>query len=441
MEVEISERMTKAGTASNPIEHFNELGRAIEADWLAENYSEERFPDIAHARLSEFRLPDKLSAWDVVEWTLGETQLPEQRDLRARFGDPPITIFNAPRFHVDLYFWLEGTTAIHQHSFCGAFQVLLGSSIHSWYEFECEDIVNSFVELGKMSLRSVELLNKGDVQRILAGRQYIHGLFHLEQPSATIVVRTLKSPLFLPQFSYHKPSLAIDPFFDDPNAVKKIQCVSAMIRSKYPETDRLVARLLSESDFQTSFSILSSIRSQLEHDKMHETFNLLSGEDRFSKLLEVVKNRHGSRADTLEAVFEHMERVQQTVQRRGFISDSELRFFLALLMNVDGRERIVSLVSERFPDEDPVDKILDWTMQLAHTKVLGHKIPNALGIEDFNDLDLLVLEGLIGGKDEAGVRESFATEFPGEDQSSFAESLPGRIERIRGSLILNPLIS
>jgi hypothetical protein len=53
-----------------------------------------------------------------------------------------------------------------------------------------------------MSLKVCELLNVGDVQEIQAGRQYIHSLFHLDQPSATIVIRTEKSPLYLPQFAY-----------------------------------------------------------------------------------------------------------------------------------------------------------------------------------------------------------------------------------------------
>ena len=93
-------------------------------------------PAIAADALRRADLPSKLTAWDVVEWALKQEELPPQRDLHGNFADPPITIYSGPRFHIDVYFWFEGTTAIHQHAFCGAFQVLLGSSIHSWYEFE-----------------------------------------------------------------------------------------------------------------------------------------------------------------------------------------------------------------------------------------------------------------------------------------------------------------
>ena len=118
------------------MELFTKLGAEVEILWRDKNYDEEVFPEIAANALKAANLPAKISAWEVIEWTMGETNLPTQQDLSGKFGDPPITIYNGPRFHIDVYFWLEGTTAIHQHSFCGAFQVLHGSSIHSWYDFE-----------------------------------------------------------------------------------------------------------------------------------------------------------------------------------------------------------------------------------------------------------------------------------------------------------------
>ena len=131
---------------------FQKLGEEIEEIWRDKNYAEDEFPHIAEQALKKANLPEKVSAWEVVEWTLQQTNLPDQRDIHGNFGDPPITLYNSPRFHADVYFWLEGTTAIHQHAFCGAFQVLHGSSIHSWYEFDLQESVNTFTEIGEMSL-------------------------------------------------------------------------------------------------------------------------------------------------------------------------------------------------------------------------------------------------------------------------------------------------
>ncbi len=145
------------------MELFDELGANIETFWRDKNYTEKIFPALTAHALKEANLPEKMNAWEVIEWTLGETVLPEQRDLRGSFGDPPITVFNSPRFHIDIYFWLQGTTAIHQHAFCGAFQVLHGSSIHSWYDFERREAVNEYPEIGDMKLKVCELLEVGDV--------------------------------------------------------------------------------------------------------------------------------------------------------------------------------------------------------------------------------------------------------------------------------------
>ena len=150
------------------MELFERLGTEIEDSWRVQNYNEDVFPQIAAEALKRADLSSKVSAWEVIEWTLGQSLLPPQMDPGAHFGNPPITLFVAPRFYIDVYFWLEGTTQIHQHSFCGAFQVLLGSSIHSWYEFERTESVNTYLETGEMSLKVCELLKVGDVQPIVA---------------------------------------------------------------------------------------------------------------------------------------------------------------------------------------------------------------------------------------------------------------------------------
>jgi hypothetical protein len=423
------------------MELFNKLGADVEYLWRDKNYDESLFPAIAGKALREANLPEKLSAWEVIEWTLNETNLPDQRDLHAGFGDPPITLYNSSRFHVDVYFWLEGTTAVHQHGFCGAFQVLLGSSIHSWYDFDLQEKINVFTEIGNVNLKTVDLLTVGDVQEIAAGREYIHGLFHLEQPSATIVVRTHRSPLHLPQFSYHKPFLALDPFFEEPNTTKKLQCITALIRSNHPETDRLIAEMLEKSDFQTTYQILATVRGYIQGNQLEQMFNLAAPQEKFEKLLEIVRQRHGERANIFPQVFAYQDKINEIVKRRSFVTDAEHRFFLALLMNLEGKEQILSLIKERFPDSDAIDKILDWSFDLSQMRVLGTNLPNALGIADFDDFDLFVLESLLKDRTEEEMPEALKNEYPNENTDELAKSLAERSEKIRQSIIFQPLFA
>ncbi|CAN5654013.1 hypothetical protein BH20ACI4_BH20ACI4_03190 [soil metagenome] len=421
------------------MEQFQKLGETVEYLWREKNYDETLFPAIAANALREANLPEKLSAWEVIEWTLKQTHLPEQKDVGGKFGDPPITLYNSPRFHVDVYFWLEGTTAIHQHAFCGAFQVLMGSSIHSWFEFETSEKINFFTEIGNLNLKTCDLLSVGDVQEIQAGKPYIHGLFHLDQPSATIVVRTHKSPLHLPQFSYYKPYLAVDPFFEEPDTLKKLQSVSALIRAKHPETDRIISEWLETADFQTTFSILSNLRSILHSNKLDQMFNPNAPVERFEKFMEIARMRHGERANIFSKVFEHRENVDQIIKRRSYITDGEQRFFLALLMNVEGKVQTLSLIKERFPDTDPIEKVLDWTFDLAQTRVLGEEVPNALGIENFDDIDLFVLESLLKDRNAEEMESSLKSDYPNDDVTEIAETLPERAEKIKSAVIFKPL--
>lgn len=417
---------------------FTELGQKIEKIWRDKNYDEELFPSIAAQCLKESDLPSKVSAWEVIEWTMGQIHLPTQRDLPGRFGDPPITLYNSPRFHIDVYYWLEGTTAIHQHAFCGAFQVLHGSSIHSWYEFETREKINFFTEVGDIKLKTCDLLQVGDVQTILAGKQYIHGLFHLDQPSATIVVRTHLSPLHQPQFSYYKPFLALDPFFEEANTIKKMQCLSMLVRAKHPDIDRYICEWLEIADFQTTYGLLRSAKNFLQGNQLHQLFNIDASQDRYEKLFEIAKKRHGELADVFPAILEFDDMINSIVNQRSFVTDPEHRFFLALLMNVDGKERIFSLIKSRFPESEPLDKILDWTYDLANTRVMGTNLPNALGVADFDDFDSLILENLLQNKSVEAMQNDLRKQYDAENIENINSKLTAKIEKLQTAPIFQP---
>ena len=415
------------------MELFKKLGDEIEHLWRDANYDELKLPEIAKAKLVEHDLPSKVTPWDVLEWAMAMPELPPQADPHANFGDPPITVYSGARFHIDVYYWFTGTTAIHQHGFSGAFQVLAGSSIHSWYEFTPDDYVNVFMEYGRMDLKLCEILHVGDVQEINAGRRYIHSLFHLDDPSVTIVVRTRKSPMFLPQYSYHKPHLALDPFYVQDSMTKKVQSMGAMLKAKRPNADEKIGEMLANSDIQQTFHLLQNLRSMLRADKVKQMFNVENFDQRFNELFAISRARHGMRAERLIDVFDFQEKLVSIINRRDYVTDPALRFFLAVLLNVDGRENIYKLVKQRYPDADPQDKILDWTFDLANTRVMGVDPPNALGIEGFGDIDIILFEDMLNGKDAAAIADSLKA------QGAVVDDVERRIEQIRNSPLLSTL--
>ena len=78
--------------------------------------------------------------------------------------------------------------------------------------------------------------------------------------------------------------------------------------------------------------------------------------------------------------------------------------------------------------------MLDWVFDLASTRVIGVEPPNALGIADFGDIDILILEEMLNGKDIAAIGETLRA------QGANFDDLDARIGRINDSLLLSTLI-
>jgi len=377
---------------------FAELGALIEHRWCDSNYNESVFPGLAAEALSEANLIERIDPWEIVRWVHSTPNLPEQMDLEARFGNPPITIFVGPRFYIDAYYWLDGTTSIHQHSFSGAFQVLLGGSVHSKYIFKQEQEINPHFLVGRIELTDVGLLERGEIREIIPGRDFIHSLFHLDRPSVTITVRTHKVPAAGPQYSYFKPSIAINPFFENPSLIKKTQTVSLLLGMKHPQVDSFIANLIDSCDFHTAYSVLKKTFDVLCHRELEELFGVSRSFERFQALVDRARSRHGQMADLLLPVFEEEWRQTEIARRRAEIRHEHHRFFLALLMNVPNRATILQLVKQKFPDQDAVELITDWVRELSMTKIFGSKEPNVLGFPEFGESHLLVFRGLLEGR-------------------------------------------
>jgi hypothetical protein len=286
----------------------------------------------------------------------------------------------------------------------------------------------------------VTLLSKGDIQQIVAGPEYIHALFHLDRPSATITVRTQGTPAAQPQYSYKRPFIAYDPFLKDDLTVRKLQTVSLLYAMKHPEADTFVRELIGNSDFQTTFLALERAFSHLSSNDMDRLFGLSANEDRCAVLLDRARARHGKMIDLLPPVFEEGARLQDIVRRRGTITSEDHRFFLALLLNISDRERLLAMVRSRFPHRKPIDIVLDWVEELYKTKVLGSNESNALGIDGFDDNYLFVLEGILEGRSAAGIKEKARSEYSGEQAAAVAERVEAISEHLKSSQLLKTII-
>jgi hypothetical protein len=356
---------------------FSRLEGEILERWSRRNYDDRAFADIAYRALCETVPAEKCSGEDVVRWVLESRTLPNQDDVSYAFGQPPIMVAWNPRFYIQVLFWIDGSTTIHQHAFSGAFHVLEGSSLHSRYSFEQETRVSQQLLFGNLSFDRSELLTRGDTRMIEPGASFVHALFHLDRPSVSVVVRTHRDKEAGPQYDYHAPHVAWHPFDVQPLTVRRLQALK-LLRTITPSAYlERCSELLAREDLPTAFSVL------------HQAVSLGVRADVISSLVGIVARQHGKVALKLSPVMDEIARQRFLVGRRRAIADPGERFFLATLLNLPDRASILQAVRERYPDRAAETMIASWIRGL-NGKDEGEPFQTGCGESSFDVIERLV---------------------------------------------------
>lgn len=367
---------------------FAETGEAINRRWEETDFAWESFPAIAEEFLQDNCPLVHVAPEDLYHWVLTSSQLPKQHDLKASFAQPPITVYCDSRFHIAFLFWTTSTTAIHQHSFEGAFRVFLGSSIQATYEFTEEERWGAHLLRGRLDMQSLEVLPTGKVCAITYGSSYIHSAYHLDNPSITLIIRTHGRPQPADaQYNYYPSGLATDPFHKREQLERVKQLLSYLQGIKDPQFLARVQEALDATDAFGVYQILYHLNGSLPPDEL-------------SALIERIGTRFGQGfADVLPVFFRERERTLRLVQARQTMTDPEGRFFLALLLNTSDKDQFRSLLCERFPNVKPEDVTTRWVTELLKT--------NSLGIESSSFSGMLV-RGMLSGLSKAEILHKLA---------------------------------
>jgi len=285
--------------------------------------------------------------------------LVRQEDPRSIFGSPPLTLWRSREFFVSALFWFDGTTSVHQHAFSGAFRVLVGGSIHAPYKFSLGEEVTHRLILGDLQLDGPELLRVGDVRAIEPGNQFIHGLFHLERPSVTLVVRTYGQPMHEPQYNYLRPGVGYDAFYRDDQLERRFQSVLAL------------ADLDPEMGVEAACELMEAEDLWVGYLLARKWFAKVDRGEGLQRLLDALAKRHGQVTAPLLGAFDHQRRLLSIITRRKLLTDPEHRLFLALLLNLPDRASIDKVLAQRFPGEDPGELLARWVTELASPLLRG----------------------------------------------------------------------
>jgi hypothetical protein len=351
---------------------FKDLGDAVLQQWKRENFSLETFPKIAGKALEKHPPAKRVDLSKLMRDFLLTEDHPAQTD--SPFGEPELIVYNHSRFYIQLLFWMDGTTAIHQHAFSGAFHVMHGSSIHAHYAFDNARPITPFMSVGDVRMTVIEILETGRTVPIASGHRTIHSLFHLDSPSVTVVVRTQHDPGTGPQFNYHPPHMAIDPMHSDLLTLRRTQLLDVLEQTEDPGYAGLVLEMLTDLDFERGFHILQHAMGHLQQLEEWEA------------ALKLFQKKHGALATGVAATLREEVRRNVIKSLRGSILEPEHRFFLALLMNAPTRADLLSLVKQRFKKQPPVEIVMRWMQELMETTdggvtILDASFPESLAID------------------------------------------------------------
>jgi len=280
---------------------------------------------------------------------------------RHWFSDIPLVLARNRNFYVELLCWMSATTDIHAHAFCGAFRVMQGSSLHTQYRFSADRWFSDALGLGRLECIGSEHLGRGAVREIVPGRDgLIHALFHLDSPSLTMLVRTHTTVSAKPQLGFFAPGVAIDnPGLQQDEEVRQLTRLFASVARWDPgKFESLIFAVLSRLDAPRMFQLCLTFSASFCTD------------DARQRLYEMVTARHGGElARALDQMLLQLQSQVQLKAARETVDDPEVRFFLALLLNVRDRTTIFELVRARFPDRDPVEACAKWLLELSRLRV------------------------------------------------------------------------
>lgn len=322
------------------LELFAKIGDELQEAYRKVDYDERRFCELSMEAVLEHDVPKHFDFVQLVHELIGRERTLET--AASEFGQPPVTVYRGRNFYIEILFWLEGTTTVHQHGFSGAFQVLRGSSLHTTYRWKAKATVNSHLELGTVQRIESQHLRQGEAHRIAAGEPFIHSLFHLEHPSISMVVRTDVEEGKSPQFAYLLPHVRYDPFFKDFDLAVKKRLLHMMRSLNHEALRDTLRRFAARATFYDLFRVLV----ELEPATGPYTWLLAGVDKRFPEWTPLV-------ADTMRE--QHRQRL--LLRQRAQITDEEQRFLLGLLMNLSDRRDFIRLMRARFPKQDVAEVV------------------------------------------------------------------------------------
>lgn len=371
------------------IEIVRHLGEEVEEAWARADYAIDAFAPIAASNLERYALHEQFDLGEFSDWLSQTDELAKQLGPRSRFGDPPITLWSSSRFVIDIYFWINPETALHDHGFAGAFTNLTGESLHCIYGLGSVEEPAPGVMLSSLDLQTVELLDKGSIRPILGGRKFVHRVWHLSRPTVTVCVRTTGEQPRFGQYTYFYPRVGVEERRkqeeQDELLRRRRQFLSFLASTGDARLEHYMENLIKKADARQALKFVLAL------DNNSET-GILEHLSRLDRLLDLLEARYGAWVGEFTASLEY--RLRENRVKWHELRDVDQRFLAAVLLTFSNRAEVIEAVREFRGASEPIEWIIERLKGMIDSEGL------AVILDDFQ---FAVLRDLILGRPEAEV--------------------------------------
>ncbi|GEM_PF-6576310 len=337
---------------------INNIGHRVDRAWETQHREHSCFSGIAAEGLQAFSPCEYFDVGALLKWASSRAALPLNLDRAHIFGDTPVTIFDGRDFYIEALLWSNGTTSIHDHGFTGAWTLLSGSSLHTRWSFDRQLEVSQALLIGNLAPTGHELLGPADVREIRSGNKSIHSLFHISNPSVSIVVRTAGRGRGGIQYEYRPNRIA----FHSEGAQRYRPHLWRVLDACRADEELyldVAAEPLGNGNPLIALVVL-------EHALSHSL-----SEHARAEVMRLAGNQHAEHLGAIVSSLRNMVSRSKIASRRGIFTSEEHRFLSAILLNVTGRNEVFSLLHKNEGESHPADRLLAGLSEMAGIGDIG----------------------------------------------------------------------
>ncbi len=311
---------------------FGDLVRIVERDWRRVGYVQRDFPAIAVNALLEVaphRNLDALGALAAIGAGDGsETHVGSHASVQV------IPVYGGPRFSMALHAWPDEVGTPHSHSWCGAYQVLSGTSISGSYAFTEQTPVDAKFALGSLERTRFEFLPTGSTLPVYRGHDMIHGLTYVDRLGISLSIRTNENPEWVTS-EFLPPGVRVDLTKLDRVVQQQVKSLEALFAIDPDRAARALERLLRRADARSCFLLLKCA---------FEGFADFVDPRRLWQAAEPV---FGANVTVVKDALAFFEKENVLRSRRAGLVDDDHRCLLAVLHMAQTRADVERLLAER----------------------------------------------------------------------------------------------